>query len=47
LQGFPETFVLDTSDMQAFRQIGNAVPVNVVRALANSLAPFLKSGDKY
>jgi DNA (cytosine-5)-methyltransferase 1 len=47
LQGFPETFVLDTSDMQAFRQIGNAVPVNVVRALAKSLAPFLKSGSKF
>ena len=41
LQGFPENFELDSSDMQAFRQIGNAVPVNVVRAIAKKLKPFL------
>lgn len=47
LQGFPENFQLDPSDMQAFRQIGNAVPVYVVRALANSLKPFLITGEEY
>jgi len=47
LQGFPENFKLDPSDMQAFRQIGNAVPVNVVRALALSLKPFLVTNKRY
>jgi DNA (cytosine-5)-methyltransferase 1 len=47
LQGFPENFQLDSSDMQAFRQIGNAVPVNVVRALAKALKPFLITGQEY
>ncbi len=39
LQGFPESFVLNSSKMQAFRQLGNAVPVAVVRAIANKLVP--------
>lgn len=40
-QGFPETFCLPTSDIQAYRQFGNAVPVSVIRALAVTLEPYL------
>lgn len=41
LQGFPENFQLNASDVQAYRQFGNAVPVNIVRAIAKSLLPIL------
>jgi DNA (cytosine-5)-methyltransferase 1 len=40
-QGFPETFRLAKSDIQAYRQFGNAVPVSVIRALAKTLEPYL------
>jgi DNA (cytosine-5)-methyltransferase 1 len=40
-QGFPETFQLPNSDVQAYRQFGNAVPVSVIRALAKTLEPYL------
>lgn len=40
-QGFPETFRLPNSDIQAYRQFGNAVPVSVIRALATTLEPYL------
>lgn len=41
LQGFPESFILNGSKMQAFRQLGNAVPISVVRAIAERLVPEL------
>ncbi len=41
LQGFPDSFELDESKIQAFRQLGNAVPVGVVRAIAEKLVPIL------
>lgn len=41
LQGFPEDFVFHSSKKQAYKQFGNAVPVNVVRALAATLKPYL------
>jgi DNA (cytosine-5)-methyltransferase 1 len=41
LQGFPESFILNASKMQAFRQLGNAVPISVVRAIAEKLVPEL------
>lgn len=34
LQGFPENFQLHSSDMKAFKQIGNAVPISVVNEIA-------------
>ncbi len=39
LQGFPESFQINSSDVQAYKQFGNAVPVSVVRAIAKSLRP--------
>jgi DNA (cytosine-5)-methyltransferase 1 len=41
LQGFPETFKLPDSEVQAYRQFGNAVPVSVIEALARSLNSYL------
>ena len=37
LQGFPENFKIPVSNLQAYKQFGNAVPVNVIRAIANEL----------
>lgn len=43
LQGFPETFELVVSDSQAYKQFGNAVTVNVSRAIAERIRMFLLS----
>ena len=37
LQGFPDTFEIDPSDNQAWQQFGNAVPVNIVKAIAEKM----------
>ena len=38
LQGFPESFKLPTSDIQAYKQFGNSVAVPVIRAIARQIA---------
>ena len=37
LQGFPDDFLIPVSNGQAYKQFGNAVPVNVIRSLAKSI----------
>ena len=44
LQGFPDDFVFRGSKTQIARQIGNAVPPPLARALAIEIAKTLKSG---
>lgn len=41
LQGFPDSFKIVVSDSQTRRQAGNAVPVNLVRAVLESFLPIL------
>lgn len=41
LQGFPENFKLHSSDVQAYKQLGNAVAVPVIRAIAKELKKYL------
>jgi DNA (cytosine-5)-methyltransferase 1 len=41
LQGFPAGFKFHESKKQAYKQLGNAVPVNVIRSLAQSLRTFM------
>lgn len=41
LQGFPETFSIPVSDVQAYKQFGNAVAVPAIRSVARQLAPYL------
>lgn len=41
LQGFPEDFVIPVSNNQAYKQFGNAVPMNVIREIAKELVKFL------
>ena len=37
LQGFPDSFKIPVSDNQAYKQFGNSVPVNVVKAIAKNM----------
>ena len=41
LQGFEDSFVIPVSDSQAYKQFGNAVTVNVSRAVAQSVKTTL------
>tara|TARA_B100000745_G_scaffold296224_1_gene241318 strand:+ start:3388 stop:4326 length:939 start_codon:yes stop_codon:yes gene_type:complete len=41
LQGYPEDFKIVVSDVQAYKQFGNAVAVPVIRALAQNIKPYL------
>lgn len=41
LQGFPDDFKIVVPDTQIRKQTGNAVPVNLVRAVLESLMPFI------
>ncbi len=41
LQGFPDSFVLPCSDTQSYRQMGNAVTVNVVEAVGRKMSGIL------
>ncbi|TAE36706.1 MAG: DNA (cytosine-5-)-methyltransferase [Sphingobacteriales bacterium] len=41
LQGFPDSYKIVVSDGEAKRQAGNAVPVNLVKAVINNLLPYL------
>lgn len=42
LQGFPDSFKIVSSDFQTKKQAGNAVPVNLVQAVLESLLPILQ-----
>ena len=41
LQGFPAGFKIPISDVQAYKQFGNAVPVSVVRAIMQRMVEFI------
>ena len=41
LQGFQDSFVIPVSDSQAYKQFGNAVTVNVSKAVAQSVKATL------
>jgi len=41
LQGFPEDFEIPVSKGQAYKQFGNSVSVNVIRAIAIEMNKFL------
>ncbi|MEM0993767.1 MAG: DNA cytosine methyltransferase [Bacteroidota bacterium] len=41
LQGFPDTYKIVVSDGQARKQAGNAVPVNIIKAVVLKLLPFI------
>ncbi len=41
LQGFPDSFIVSTSDTQAYKQFGNSVAVPVIKALAKEIKKAL------
>ncbi len=41
LQGFPDTYKITSNSVQARKQVGNAVPVNLVKAVILNLLPHL------
>jgi DNA (cytosine-5)-methyltransferase 1 len=43
LQGFPDTYKIIENDTQARKQAGNAVPVNMVKAVILKLLPYVAS----
>lgn len=46
LQGFPDNFKIAVSESQTRKQAGNAVPVNIVKAVLESFLPFFSSKPK-
>ena len=46
LQGFPESFKFPVSDLQAYRQAGNAVPIFVVEKVCIEVLKYLMSKKK-
>ena len=40
LQGFPEGYKIPVSDVQAYKQFGNAVPVSVIREIAKEMIKY-------
>jgi DNA (cytosine-5)-methyltransferase 1 len=43
LQGFPEDFIIDSSQTQAYKQFGNSVTIDVLQYIAINIAKVLKS----
>lgn len=37
IQGFPDSFILHDKPTESYRQIGNAVPVNVIKAISSEI----------
>lgn len=43
LQGFPKNFIINKSDVQAYKQFGNSVSVPVIEAIAKEIAKTLNT----
>ena len=41
LQGYPDSFVIPVSNGQAWKQFGNSVPINVIRALSKEIIKYI------
>lgn len=46
LQGFPDTFVLPLADVHLYKQLGNSVTVNVIKAIAEKIREVLDNVGK-
>lgn len=47
LQGYPESYKIPVSDLQAYKQFGNAVAVPVIRAIAHKIYEVLLENNYY
>lgn len=46
LQGFPDSYKIVVSDTQAYKQFGNSVSVNVIKAIAEEIRKVLENASK-
>jgi DNA (cytosine-5)-methyltransferase 1 len=46
LQGFPDSFKIAVSEYQTRKQAGNAVPVNIIRAVFESFLPIMLEDER-
>lgn len=46
LQGYPDNFKIVVSDMQAYKQFGNSVPINMIDAVAKNMITALEGGNE-
>lgn len=44
LQGFPDSYILNSADTHLYKQFGNSVTVNVIQAIADNILKTLESG---
>jgi DNA (cytosine-5)-methyltransferase 1 len=47
LQGYPDSFMIDSSDNQAYKQFGNSVPINVLKAILKEIQIVLTQNQVY
>jgi DNA (cytosine-5)-methyltransferase 1 len=47
LMGYPDSFRIPVSDMQAYKQFGNSVVVPVVKAVARAMTPHIRTLQEY
>jgi len=47
LQGFPESFKISSSKVEAYKQAGNAVPINVVEKICYKIVNYLLKENKH
>jgi DNA (cytosine-5)-methyltransferase 1 len=47
LQGYPDSFMIDLSDSQAYKQFGNSVPINVLKAILKEIQMVLTQNQVY
>ena len=45
VQGFPDTFILDKTDTQSYKQFGNSVSINVLQNVVISIEKILKENE--
>lgn len=45
IQGFPDSFILHSSNSQSYKQLGNSVPVNVLQYILIEIARVLKLNE--
>lgn len=46
VQGFPDNFILNSSDIQSYKQFGNSVSVNVLQHILIEISKILKLNEK-
>ena len=46
-QGFPDSFILSLPDSHLYKQLGNSVSVNVIRAIAEQVHDTLEKSNQH